>query len=158
MESTRAGKFLLTGLLVVMIGCSDRLGPTEPSATDVPGLTSQTEAASQYVSISGPTVIYSSSSSRYTFTVTSNLIEPDYTWYQRYCDTLDVYSCASAWHWAGVASVGTGVHHSQSFSLASDCSLGGTRSFQVKVDAKGWYAPTLSATHVTQLCSGEAID
>lgn len=152
MTSARAYKFLFTGLVVAMMGCSDRPGPTEPVSSGESGVASQTGAASQYVNVNGPEAIYSSTSSGYTFSAGSNLIEPTYTWYKRYCDTLDVDSCASAWIYSGGASVGTGMGDYKTFSLVRDCSGTGTRSFQVKVDAKGWYSVTYSDTHVTALC------
>jgi hypothetical protein len=109
-----------------------------------------------YVYLSGPDTIYSNGS--YTFYAqTHALVEPTFTWYQRYCPTSDVASCTAVWSYVTSNTYYTRYDGKITRSLSVDCSGDGQRSYQLQVRAKGWAAPEVSDIHVTQLCAPEPL-
>lgn len=137
--------------LVLLAGCAD----TPTAALDVRNATPRFTGGHS-VSLSGPSTIYTNGS--YTFYAQTNaLIEPTFTWYQRYCPTSDVGSCTASWGYVTSNTYYTPYDGKITRSLSVDCSGDGQKSYQLQVRAKGWAAAEVSDIHVTQLCAPEPL-
>lgn len=136
---------VLGGLLA---GCGGETGLEDGAVEEVASVTQAVDS----VTITGPTTI---TSTRQSYAANTSLIEPSFTWYVRNCPTSSVSACTAGWIYSGTQSPGTGQRGTYTTSLVPDCTGGGTKSFQLKVTAKGWLSATVEDTHVTMLCAPE---
>ena len=136
------GAILMVSLTVA--GCSERSLPTEPA--EAPGPQSSTAAVQTwYASVGGPTTV--TTNGPYTWHASTNVFEPFYKWYSRNCPTLSATSCTATWYLASTGS------YSYTRNMARDCTGGGTKSLQLRVNVTGWYSANVtSGTHVVRLC------
>ncbi len=133
--------FLTLAIAGLTAGCADApTAPARASSAD-PSYTH-----GYYVTISGPSVIYSSGS--YTFYASTHaLVSPTFQWSVRTCPSANVGTCTSPWTiWPSTSA------DYFTTQLSPDCSGDGQKVFQISVVAKGWYSPQVTDTHVTALC------
>lgn len=141
----------LTGLLA---GCGgEALATDEVSESEVAAV----EQAAVTVSVSGPNEITSSTRQYYTYTASSSAIEPSFLWYARTCPTASITGCTATWSYVHNQAPGTAQPSTYRASLVRDCTGGGTRTYQLKVSAKGWLSETVEAFKVTKLCGTQPL-
>lgn len=134
----------LVASLALLLGISAM--PTHASTARVPEDVGTTEAT---LSLSGPASI--TTSGNYTYRASLYAPYASFTWYSRTCATSTVASCTATWNLTSGTS--TSEYTSQyTRYLSPDCSGGGTRSFQVRVDARAFGQPTQTKYVVTKLC------
>jgi hypothetical protein len=137
--------------LALLVGCADAPTAALEAREATPRFTH-----GHYVYLSGPDSIDTNGS--YTFyAATHALVEPTFTWYQRYCPTSDVASCTAVWGYVTSNTYYTPYDGKITRSLSVDCSGDGQKSYQLQVRAKGWVAPEVSDIHVTRLCTPEPL-
>jgi hypothetical protein len=136
---------LLVSGLSLLMACSSE--PTTPSSQSPSFVTSAT-----HLSISGPGKTTQLARKGYSWTAYMAASYPNFgPWGVRTCPTSSVSTCTSPWSTVYGTTHDT-YYSTISWSLAGDCSGGGTRSFQVRAQASAFAIPTETAYFVTMLC------
>jgi hypothetical protein len=144
---TQVGLLLCIGLAAALqLSCS-----SEPTSNEEPSFTH----GPSHLTVGGPAEISSLVRRTYTYrAVMDGFYVGWYPWGVRFCPTLSLTSCTTAWTERLGARISENVNEIYQ-SLVRDCTGGGTRSFQVRAKASAFGQGTLTAYKVTRLCGKE---
>jgi hypothetical protein len=147
---TQLGLLLCIGLAAALqLSCSG-----EPTSNGEPSFSH----GPSHLTISGPSEITAYSKATYTYTAYMNgsyVSWAVYPWAVRYCPTLKVDLCTTAWSPRQGTVVNENWNRLSTSIVGRDCSGGGTKSFQVRAQASAFGQGTVTAYKVTKLCGTE---